>query len=112
VSYTLASWPATASPTTTTALASFATTWPSLRAKGLVQRLGRTRRYRLTPQGAKLGVLLVKLRTRLLGPLATLAINSSTRAPPLHPNSVDTAFRDIDTALDHLCVALGLQPAA
>jgi hypothetical protein len=83
-----------------------------LRAKGLVQRLGRTRRYRLTPQGAKLGVLLVKLRTRLLGPLATLAINSSTRTPPLHPNSVDTAFRDIDTALDHLCVALGLQPAA
>jgi len=83
-----------------------------LRAKGLVQRLGRTRRYRLTPQGAKLGVLLVKLRTRLLGPLATLAINSSTRTPPVHPNSVDTAFREIDTALDHLCIALGLQHAA
>ncbi len=83
-----------------------------LRAKGLVQRLGRTRRYRLTPQGAKLGVLLVKLRTRLLGPLATLASNSGTQTPPAHSNSVVTAFREIDTALDHLCTALGLQHAA
>jgi hypothetical protein len=83
-----------------------------LRAKGLVQRLGRTRRYRLTPQGAKLAVLLVKLRTRLLGPLATLATNSATQTPPVHSNSVVTAFREIDTALDHLRTALGLQHAA
>ncbi len=83
-----------------------------LRAKGLVQRLGRTRRYRLTPSGAKIGVLLVKLRTRLLGPLATLATNSSVRQPPLHRDSVDAAFQDVDFALDHLCVALGLQHVA
>src|SRR4029453_1343174 len=40
-----------------------------LRAKGLVERIGASRRYRLTPLGLKLGVLLVKLRIRLLGPL-------------------------------------------
>jgi len=83
-----------------------------LRAKGLVQRVGRTRRYRLTPQGAKLGVLLVKLRTRLLGPLATLATQSGPRRPPLTHNSVDAAFHQVDTALDHLCAALGLHHAA
>ena len=55
-----------------------------LRAKGLVQRLGRTRRYRLTPPGVKIGVLLVKLRVRLLGPLATLATASSTHQRPPH----------------------------
>jgi hypothetical protein len=82
-----------------------------LRAKGLVERLGRTRRYRLTPPGAKIGVLLVKLRVRLLGPLATLATESSTHRP-LHHNSVDTAFHEVDTALDHLCAALGLKHAA
>src|SRR5690242_19038412 len=38
-----------------------------LRAKGLVERLGRTRRYRLTPLGLRVGILLVKLRLRLLG---------------------------------------------
>ncbi len=55
-----------------------------LRAKGLVERLGRTRRYRLTPMGLKLGVLLVKLRTRLLGPLATLVTNLSPHPTPHH----------------------------
>ena len=83
-----------------------------LRAKGLVERIGATRRYRLTPLGLKLGVLLVKLRLRLLGPLATLVTNSSRRPPSPHHNSVETAFREIDTALDHLSDAIGLQHAA
>ena len=43
-----------------------------LRAKHLVERLGTSRRYRLTSLGLRLGVLLVKLRSRLLGPLTTL----------------------------------------
>jgi len=83
-----------------------------LRAKGLVERLGNTRRYRLTPLGLKLGVLLVKLRTRLLGPLATLLGNSPVARTSSPNNSVDQAFRDVDTALDHLSHALGLQHAA
>jgi hypothetical protein len=83
-----------------------------LRAKGLVQRLGRTRRYRLTAAGAKLGTLLVKLRLRLLGPLASLATQPSPHRPTLRQDSVDTAFHEVDTALDHLCAALGLQHAA
>ena len=83
-----------------------------LRAKGLVERVGTSRRYRLTPLGLKLGVLLVKLRTRLLGPLATLVTNTNPHHPPAHRNSVDAAFREVDTALDHLSVALGLTRAA
>ncbi len=82
-----------------------------LRAKGLALRLGRTRRYRLTPQGAKLGVLLVKLRTRLLGALTTLAVQSSPQRPPLEHNSVIAAFHQVDSALDQLCTALGFQHA-
>ena len=83
-----------------------------LRAKGLVERLGTSRRYRLTPVGLKLGVLLVKLRMRLLGPLASLISKPSAPPAPRHSNSVDAAFHDVDTALDHLSVALGLQHAA
>jgi hypothetical protein len=82
-----------------------------LRAKGLVERRGRTRRYRLTPAGVKLGVLLVKLRIRLLGPLATMLSDRRRRAPAAH-DSVDAALHQVDDALDHLCSALGLQPAA
>jgi len=81
-----------------------------LRAKGLIERLGTSRRYRLTAVGLKLGVLLVKLRTRLLGPLVTTSAPSRPR--PRHSNSVEAAFREIDAALDHLSAALGLQHAA
>ncbi len=83
-----------------------------LRAHGLVERLGTSRRYRLTPRGLKLGVLLVKLRTRLLGPLASLASAEQSRRSTRHPSDVEAAFRQVDAALDHLCDTLGLKPAA
>lgn len=83
-----------------------------LRAHSLVERIGTSRRYRLTARGLKLGVLLVKLRTRLLGPLVSLATGSALRRLSCHPSAVEAAFRQVDTALDHLCTTLGLTPAA
>jgi hypothetical protein len=83
-----------------------------LRAKGMVERLGRSRRYRLTHLGLKLGVLLVKLRLRLLGPLGSLVADPTRRRPTRNPSQVEQAFRQLDTALDHLCDALGLVAAA
>jgi DNA-binding transcriptional ArsR family regulator len=83
-----------------------------LRAHGLVERRGTSRRYRLTPRGLKLGVLLVKLRTRLLGPLASLATDEQPRRSTRHPSDLEAAFRPVDTALDHLCDTLGLNFAA
>jgi hypothetical protein len=83
-----------------------------LRAHGLVERLGTSRHYRLTARGLKLGVLLVKLRTRLLGPLVTLGTNAAPRRQPRQPNAVEAAFRQVDAALDHLCDTLGLRLAA
>jgi hypothetical protein len=83
-----------------------------LRAKGLVERIGKSRRYCLTPIGLKLGVLLVKLRLRLLGPLASLIRQPNSTAAPTCSNSVDAAYHEVDTALDHLSAALGLQHAA
>jgi hypothetical protein len=83
-----------------------------LRAKGLVARLGTTRRYRLTVLGLKLGVLLVKLRTRLLGPLTSSVAEIPRPSPTRHPNSVQAAFHEVDAALDHLSAALGIHQAA
>lgn len=83
-----------------------------LRAHGFVERIGRTRRYRLTARGLKLGVLLVKLRTRLLGPLTTLATAPTPQPVTTNASAVEAAFRQVDRALDHLCVTLGLKPAA
>jgi hypothetical protein len=83
-----------------------------LRAKGLVERIGTSRRYRLTPLGLKLGVLLVKLRIRLLGPLTTLVTTSAARGQPSADNSVDAALREVDLALDHVAAAFGLKQVA
>jgi len=83
-----------------------------LRAKGLVERIGKTRRYRLTPTGLKLGVLLVKLRTRLLGPLISIIAHPTQHPSTRRPNSVDAAYRELDAALDHLSAAIGLKQAA
>ncbi len=83
-----------------------------LRAHGLVERRGTSRRYCLTAPGLKLGVRLVKLRTRLLGPLATLATDPAPRRSTRPPSEVEAAFRQVDAALDHLCDTLGLKQAA
>jgi hypothetical protein len=82
-----------------------------LRAKGLVERVGKTRRYRVTVLGLKLGIILVKARTQFLGPLCTLA----NMAQPLHstanPSRVEATMRQLDTDLNDLCQSLGLMAA-
>src|SRR5215207_5416688 len=83
-----------------------------LRAHGFVERIGRTRRYRLTERGLKLGVILVKLRTRLLGPLTTLAATAAPAPDTTNDSAVEAAFRQVDHAVDQLCITLGLKAAA
>lgn len=82
-----------------------------LRAKGLVERIGKTRRYRLTDLGLKLGVLLVKARTRFLGPLCTLATEPPRGSSTRNPSAVEAAMRQLDTDLNTLCETLGLNAA-
>ena len=81
-----------------------------LRAHSLAERVGTSRRYRLTADGVRLGALLVKIRTRLLGPI--FAAPTSTRSPRSeHPSTVEAALRTVDRALDNLCHTLGLTAA-
>jgi hypothetical protein len=81
-----------------------------LRAKGLVERIGKTRRYRFTTLGLKLGTLLVKLRTQLLGPLVAIATTPS-RPRSNHLSLVEAAIRQLDQSLNTLCQTLGLNAA-
>ena len=81
-----------------------------LRAHSLAERVGTSRRYRLTADGVRLGALLVKIRTRLLGPI--FAAPSHTPSPRSeHPSTVEAALRTVDRALDNLCQTLGLAAA-
>ena len=81
-----------------------------LRAHGLADRIATTRRYRLTEVGVRIGVLLVKARSRLLGPILAKPALSSKRSA--NPSKVEAALRGVDKALDALCHRLGLRLAA
>ena len=81
-----------------------------LRAHSLAKRVGASRRYRLTADGVRRGALLVKIRTRLLGPIfATPSHTPSPRSE--HPSTVEAALRTVDHALDNLCHTFGLTAA-
>jgi hypothetical protein len=82
-----------------------------LRAKGLVERIGKTRRYRVTVLGLRLGIVLVKARTQLLGPLCGLASASPLRHPTTSPSQVEAAMRQLDADFNTLCQTLGLKAA-
>ena len=77
-----------------------------LRAHGLVARVGRSRRYRLTPVGVRLGALLVKIRTRLLGPIFALAPTPCSD----NPTTVEAALRTVDRAPDPSAPPSGSRP--
>ena len=82
-----------------------------LRAHGLLTRVKKRNRYRLTQLGVRLAVVLVKTRTRLLGPLVAISVSKRTNRSN-NPSQVEAALRGVDKALDGLCLSLGLRATA
>ena len=74
-----------------------------LRAHGLITRIPRSHRYRLTETGLHHAMLITHLHTRLLQPgLAQL-----TDPDPPQPSQLRTAARNYQRALDHLTQEAG-----
>jgi len=76
----------------------------TLKAHGLVQREGRTYRYRLTAKGRKVSTVFVRFHKRLCGPIAhtlfdpaPIATSTATSAANL-----DVAYHHADAAIQHL----------
>ena len=74
-------------------------------------------RYALTlcvvrPAGPSGAARLLSNRAAAMMRRSALIRRPSTTAAPRRSNSVDAAYREVDTALDHLSTALGLQLAA
>jgi len=82
-----------------------------LRAHGLVTRVKKRNRYRLTQLGVRLAAVLVKTRTRLLGPLVAICVSKRTNRS-INPSQVEADLRNVDKALDGLCHSLGLRATA
>jgi hypothetical protein len=86
-----------------------------LRAKGLVDRLPHSRRYRLTPHGYRLYVLYLKLFQKLYAPLVAGVLSpvpSDAQLTAERCTRLDRLYAAVTRALDNLATEVGLKVAA
>jgi hypothetical protein len=86
-----------------------------LRAKHLVEKISRSRRYRVTPEGYRICVLFLKLFERVYAPLTSgllrpVAADAAVADEKRH--QLDRLYQRIVTDLDALWSAVGLRSAA
>ena len=86
-----------------------------LRAKGLMEKLPRSRRYRLLQNGYRLSVVYLKLFEKLYAPLTAGIIHPAPgdkRLPDHRRTQLDRLYAALVTTLDNLIQAVGLKLAA
>ena len=86
-----------------------------LRAKGLIEKLAHSRRYRLLPNGYRICLLFLKLFDKIYAPLTAGLLHPysgdrTMTADRLHP--LDKLYQSVIAALDQLVAAVGLKLAA
>ena len=85
-----------------------------LRAKGLVRRLNKSRRYRLTADGYRICVVYLKLFEKLYAPLTSAILKPFTddrRLVDSKACQLDKLYRAVLASLDQLVDAVGLKVA-
>jgi DNA-binding transcriptional ArsR family regulator len=85
-----------------------------LRAKGLVHRLDKSRRYRLTPDGYRICVVYLKLFEKLYAPLTSAILKPFKHDRRLinpKTSTLDKLYRAVLASLDQLVDAVGLKAA-
>jgi hypothetical protein len=86
-----------------------------LRAKGLVEKVPHSRRYRLRPQGYTICVVFLKLFERVYAPLTAgllRPVAADARLPDNKRHQLDRLYQRVVTDLDALLRAVGLKAAA
>jgi hypothetical protein len=85
-----------------------------LRAKRLVEKLPKSRRYRLTAEGYRICVVYLKLFERIFAPLTSgilAPFKDDQRLPQTRATQLDRLYRAVLKALDQLVDAVGLKAA-
>jgi hypothetical protein len=86
-----------------------------LRAKGLVEKIPRSRRYRLLPIGYRICLVFLKLFDKIYAPLAAGLLHPYRRDRSIaqaHLTQLDRLYQSVVAALDQLVTAVGLKVAA
>lgn len=85
-----------------------------LRAKGLVEKIPHSRRYRLRPEGYRLCVVYLKLFEKLYAPLTAgllAPFPGDTQILPEKTTQLDRLYLAVAQALDNLIEGVGLKAA-
>jgi hypothetical protein len=86
-----------------------------LRAKGLVEKLPKSRKYRFCPSGYAICVVFLKLFERIYAPLTAGLLRPISRDKVLEDRKrtqLDRLYQRVSDDLDNLMVAVGLKAAA
>jgi hypothetical protein len=85
-----------------------------LRAKGLIEKIPHSRRYRLLPQGYSICLVFLKLFERIYAPLTAGLLspfNADTKLHDLRRCQLDRLYARVLSSLDQLLLAVGLKAA-
>src|SRR5438093_4722631 len=80
-----------------------------LRAKNIVNCIGKGRRYEATPNGLKAIAALVVLRNQVIQPLLASAINRMPSRGAQNPTALDQCYASLRTHMQNLLEHLGWQ---
>jgi hypothetical protein len=79
-----------------------------LRAKNMVRRIGKSRRYEATPYGLKAIAALVTLRYQVIQPLLASTINQTPSRGTQNPTALDHCYASLRTHMQDLLQHLGM----
>lgn len=85
-----------------------------LQAKGLVEKIPKSRRYRLLQDGYRLSVIFLKLFEKVYAPLTAGLqdpFSGDANLPDNRISNLDKLYLGVSTALDNLLEAVGLEAA-
>ncbi|HEY6371446.1 MAG TPA: hypothetical protein VIX37_12780, partial [Candidatus Sulfotelmatobacter sp.] len=79
-----------------------------LRGKGLVRKIGTSRRYESEPAGLRAMTALVVLREKVIRPLLAASQHPEPQNQPNHPTPVDHHYEHLRVDMRDLFTALGM----
>ena len=79
-----------------------------LRAKGMVRKIGKSRRYEPVPEGLRSLTALLVLREKIIRPLLTASGQPEPTARPANPTPIDYHYESLRVGMRDLFIDLGI----
>lgn len=79
-----------------------------LRAKGMVRKIGQSRRYEPVPEGLRSMTALIVLREKIIRPLLAASTRPEPPAKPAHPTPIDHHYESLRVGMRDLFADLGI----